>query len=224
MRERGPRSGESLRDLVYFPVVFNLFGIAIIGVLYAASPGHLVESDALNTVLYLGVFMTEWSLFYIVVRRLGIAGVRGLFERRRTKWLPSALVFISLNLLFTAYMYIALRSGRIPPWGRLNPFQVFFFLVLNPITAGVIEELIWRGYFIEKLLVAGKTEWSAIVVSSISFAFIHGFIVFEKLAVTFVFGVLAAAYYVRERNLPVLIASHIVVDVIAFGMPFIITA
>jgi len=51
-------------------------------------------------------------------------------------------------------------------------------------------------------------------------AFIHGFLIPDKLVVTFLFGTIAGGHYVRERNLPVLIASHVVLDVIAFWLPF----
>jgi len=102
--------------------------------------------------------------------------------------------------------------------GDLNAFHILFYLAINPITAGFVEELIWRGYFIEKLLATGRSELKSIVYSSISFAFIHGFIVLDKLVVTFLFGLIAGAYYVKERNIPVLIAAAIVVDVIAFAL------
>jgi membrane protease YdiL (CAAX protease family) len=99
---------------------------------------------------------------------------------------------------------------------------VFFFLVVCPLTAGFVEELIWRGYFLERLLSAGRGRWRAIALSSVSFAFIHGFFLPLKLAVTFLFGVIAGAYYHSERNLPVLMASHVALEVIAFGLPFLV--
>ena len=223
MFEEGVERDKSLRDLIYFPVVFNVVGLLAIGLLYALSPGHSVEPETLNTVLYLGVFITQWSLAYVVIRRLGIRGVRELIVPiKKLRWLPSILVFISLNALFTAYMVLGLKYGRIPPWGKLNLTQLVFYLVLSPITAGFVEELIWRCYFIEKLIATGRTKWRAIILSSISFAFIHGFLVIDKLAVTFLFGIIAGAYYVSERNLPVLMVSHVVLDVIAFGLPFFV--
>lgn len=125
-----------------------------------------------------------------MVKKLGILGVKGLIvPQKKFRLLPSIIVFISLNILFTAYMVLALTFGRIPPWGNLNSLQLVFFVVLNPITAGFVEELIWRGYFIERLLAMGKTEWKAIIFSSISFASIHGILVFDKIIVTFVFGI-----------------------------------
>lgn len=208
-----------LRDLVYFPVAYNLVGLIIVFLLFVFSPEHVVAPEILNGVLYLGVVVTHWVLFYVIVRRLGIDGVRELIEpKKRPRWLPSILVFILLNALFISYMVLALMYGRIPPWGNVDAPQILFYIVINPLTAGFVEELIWRGYFVEKLIAIGRTEWRAIVYSSISFAVIHGFIIVDKLVVTFIWGIIAGAYYVRERNIPFLMATHIVVDVIAFWL------
>ena len=207
------------RDLACFPIVYNVVGFAVISILYVVSPGYLIEPEKMNLALYFGVVTTHWSLFYVIIRRLGTSGVKKLtVPKKETRWLPSIFVFVSLNMLFTGYMMLALIFDRIPPWGHVDAPQFIFYVVINSVTAGFVEELIWRGYFIEKLLASRKTEWKAIVYSSVSFAFIHGVIVIDKLAVTFLFGLIAGAYYVKERNLPVLMATHVIVDVIAFWL------
>lgn len=210
---------KSLRDMIYFPIIYNVVGLFGASMLYFISAERVVEPEVLNTVLYLGVVITHWSLFYVIMRRLGIGGIKQIIiPKKKMRWSPSILVFAALNTLFTSYMILALVYGRIPSWGNLNAFHILFYIVINPITAGFVEELIWRGHFIEKLLATGRSELKSVVYSSISFAFIHGVILWDKLIVTFIFGVIAGAYYVKERNIPVLIATHIVVDVIAFAL------
>jgi len=217
--EKSAGKDRSLRDLIYFPVVYNVVGLITVVMLYAVSPEHFVAPETLNAALYLGVVTTHWSIFYVIARRLRREGIKDLVvPKKKFRWLPSILAFVSLNVLFTTYMILALAYGRIPPWGKPDLPQLFFYIVLNPITAGFVEELIWRGYFIEKLLATGKTERKAIIYSSVSFAFIHGFTIPDKLVVTFLFGLIAGAYYVKERNLPVLMVSHVLIDVIAFGL------
>jgi len=217
--EKSAGKDRSLRDLIYFPVLYNVVGLITVIMLYAVSPEHFVVPEILNAALYLGVVTTHWSLFYVIARRLRREGIKDLVvPKKKFRWLPSILAFVSLNVLFTAYIILALAYGRITPWGKPDLPQLFFYLALNPITAGFVEELIWRGYFIEKLLAMGKTERKAITYSSVSFAFIHGFTLPGKLVVTFLFGLIAGAYYVRERNLPVLMVSHVVLDVIAFSL------
>jgi len=225
MPEIHPRRIESLRDLICFPVAYNAVGLALLAALYTASPGQAPETETSNIVLYTGVLMTHWSLAYVVARRIGKEGVIELIRpKKRTNWPAAALVFAALNALFTSYIYLGVRAGRIPLMASTGIIQTIFYLVLIPLTAGVVEEILWRGYFIERLLASGRTEPKAILLSSVSFAFIHGFFLMDKILITALFGVIAGLYYVRERNLLVIMATHVVVDVIAFSLPFYLRA
>jgi membrane protease YdiL (CAAX protease family) len=221
MSEKSSRRVGSFRDLIYFPVAYNAVGLVLLAALYVASPGHSPGAETLNVVLYTGVLITHWTLAYIVARRIGAEGVRELIRpKKRVNWLAAALVFAALNALFTSYIVLGLRTGRIPLMVGPSIPQAIFYLVVNPLTAGVVEELVWRGYLIEGLLASGRTEPKAFLLSSISFAFIHGFFLVDKIVVTTLFGIIAGLYYVRERNLPVLMATHVALDVIAFSLPF----
>jgi len=214
---------ESLRDLVYFPLLFNVIGIVSIGLLYAISFGSTIDWRQLNFVLYLLVFVIEWLLAFMVIRRLRRLEVplkEFIMPRKKFRWIPAFLVFVSLNALFTLNILYPLIP--IPPMKDLNSFQLLFFLMLSPITAGFVEELIWRGYFIKKLLAKGYNKWKTILFSSVSFAFIHGFFIPDKLIVTFLLGLIARIYYVRERNLVVLMGAHLMFDVIAFALKILV--
>lgn len=209
------------RDLVYFPIVYYVISLFFVVLLFVISPEYLADYEELNIVLYSAVFITHWLLAFLVIRRLkrqGLSLREFIAPKKKTRIFPAILVFVSLNALFTAYMILALTYGRIQPWYNLNAFQFVYFVVAQPLTAGFVEELIWRGYFIEELLRMGNSEWGSIIFSSISFAFIHGFWVVDKLVVTFLFGIIAGAYYVRERNLVVLMVSHVTLDIVAFAL------
>lgn len=216
-----PEKDKTWRDLIYFPIIYYVTSLFFVVLLFAISPEYLADYEKLNTVLYSAVFITHWLLAFLVIRRLkrkGLSLKEFIAPKKKTKILPAILVFVSLNVLFTAYMILALTYGRIQPLRNLNAFQLVYFVVAQPLTAGFVEELIWRGYFIEKLLRIGNSEWRPIIFSSIAFAFIHGFWVVDKLAVTFLFGIIAGAYYVRERNLVVLMVTHVTLDIIAFAL------
>ncbi len=211
------------RDLLYFPIMYYVISLFSVVLLFAISPDYLTNYEELNIVLYSAVFITHWLLAFLVIRRLKRQGVslkKFIAPKKKTRIFPAILVFISLNVLFTAYMILALTYGRIQPWRNLDVFQLVYFVVAHPLTAGFVEELIWRGYFIENLLRMGNSEGRSIIFSSISFALIHGFWVVDKLAVTFLFGIIAGAYYVRERNLVVLMVTHVTLDIVAFALAF----
>jgi membrane protease YdiL (CAAX protease family) len=221
MSENSSRRTGSLRDLIYFPVAYNAVGLVLLAALYATSLGHAPDAETLNAVLYTGVLVTHWTIAIIVTRRIGLEGVKELiWPKKRTSWPAAVLIFAALNALFTAYIVLGLRTGRIPTMAGPSIPQVVFYLVVNPLTAGFVEELVWRGHLIEGLLASGRTETKSILLSSVSFAFIHGFFLVDKIIVTTIFGAIAGLYYIRERNLPVLIATHVTLDVIAFSLPF----
>ena len=213
--------GKYRRDLALFPIVFNAVGLPIIFLLYAVSPGYYVDPGTLNTVVLASLFPPWWGFAFLVIRRLKQKDVsikEYIMPRGKFNLLPALLLFVLLNFLFDGYMVVALMYGRIPRMTDLHPLQIVFLLLLVPLTAGFTEELIWRGYLIDELLSAGNSETKAIIYSSVSFAFIHGFMLFDKLIVTFLFGMIAGLYYVRQRNLLVLMSTHVAVDVISYAL------
>ena len=221
MTEKTADKGKHRRDLALFPIVFNLVGLPIIFLLYAVSPGYYVDPGTLNTVVLASLFPPWWGFAFLVTRRLkqkGLSIKECIMPKSKFNLLPALLLFVLLNFLFEGYMVVALMYGRIPPMTDLHLLQIVFFLLLVPLTAGFTEELIWRGYFIDELLSAGNSETKAIIYSSVSFAFIHGFLLFDKLIVTFLFGMIAGLYYVRQRNLLVLMSTHVAVDVISYAL------
>jgi membrane protease YdiL (CAAX protease family) len=128
------------------------------------------------------------------------------------------LVFVALNAVFGIYTAYLWRTGTMRTYHGLSPWQIVFLLSVTPLTAGLVEECIWRGYIIPSVETRGRARWAAILLSSISFALIHGVFLPIRLLVTFVWGVIAGFYYTRERTLVPLIVTHVVVDVWSFGL------
>lgn len=221
MNGKNAKKEGSLRDLVYFPIIFNVVGLPVILLMYALSPEHSVDSGTLNTAVLASLFVPWWLLTFVIIRRLKRQGVdirEFISPKKKFNSFSAILIFVVLNTLFQAYMIVSVTYGRIPPMTNLHPLQIVFFIALVPLTAGITEELIWRGYFIDKLLASGRSETKAIIYSAISWSFIHGFFLPDKIAVTFLFGVIAGFYYLRQRNLLVLILTHTTVDVISYAL------
>ena len=211
----------SLRDLIYFPLLFNVVGLGLIGLLYAILPQVMVEYNQMMFNMYFLVFLTEWILAFFLTRRLrdkGITITQLALPKKKTRWLSAAAVFVSLNVLFIGYIVLAIWAGRIEPLSGLYSWQIVFLVVAAPLAAGIVEELAFRGYLIEESLRSGFSNQKIVLYSAASFALIHGFFVIDRMLVTFMFGLIAGFYYVRERNLPVLIFSHVIVDIVTFSL------
>jgi len=90
-----------------------------------------------------------------------------------------------------------------------------WLIVFTCITAGVTEELIFRGYIMTRLSLLFKNDYAAIVVSAIGFSALHyGYKSLHELIFAFLIGILYGAYYQKYRNIKVLIAAHFMVDFI----------
>jgi len=91
--------------------------------------------------------------------------------------------------------------------------MVFF----GAITAGVTEELIFRGYLVPRLELLFKNKYMPVIISALFFALMHyRYMSLTQTIFTFCFGVVFAIHYQWYRNIKVLILTHALVDLMAF--------
>ncbi|MCO5945725.1 CPBP family intramembrane glutamic endopeptidase [Mucilaginibacter flavidus] len=89
-------------------------------------------------------------------------------------------------------------------------------LILTAVTAGITEELIFRGYLVPRLEVLFKNKYMPVIISSLAFGLIHyryhslGEVIFATL-----FGVVFAIHYQWYRNIKILIITHACVDFVS---------
>lgn len=91
----------------------------------------------------------------------------------------------------------------------------FWLLLFTSISAGVIEELIFRGYLVPRLEIVFNNKIAAIVISSFLFGILH--FSYGTLAQAFgpmAFGVVLAVQYQKYRNIKIMIISHFLWDLI----------
>jgi membrane protease YdiL (CAAX protease family) len=95
-------------------------------------------------------------------------------------------------------------------------FPVVLYLA---ITAGIVEEIFFRGlpllYVIERFPAKIPTR-TYVVTTALLFGSIHWENGGHEVVATFIYGVLAAAYYVKLRDLWPLIGAHALIDVWEF--------
>jgi hypothetical protein len=91
-------------------------------------------------------------------------------------------------------------------------------LILSCITAGVVEEMIFRGYLIPRFEILFRNGFWAVIVSALLFGLAHyqyGTIsnIIFPLAVGLIFGF----YYLKYKNLKVLIIIHFFIDLFSLS-------
>jgi uncharacterized protein len=90
-------------------------------------------------------------------------------------------------------------------------------LVFSAITAGITEELVFRGYILSRLSVFFKNRHLPAFISALLFSATHlTYKTLSELIFTFLIGVIFAYHYQKYRNIKVVIIVHFLVDLIAF--------
>jgi membrane protease YdiL (CAAX protease family) len=211
-------------------LVLNIGAIVLFGTYYAllaTRPSAVanLSSSEVQFYAYVLVFAVEWVFALLLIRQTASGGkhLRTLIAPGGQIWafrkLPAVVIFLVFNAALAGYVLITSAvHGGWPRFPELVAWQRAFMLLALPITAAFCEELIWRGHLIPQLEARGRTQAAAILLSAISFACIHGVFFPDKLLLTFVLGVAAGVYYVKERNLIPLMVSHWVADVWTFAL------
>lgn len=89
----------------------------------------------------------------------------------------------------------------------------YFLLFFTCVTAGITEELIFRGYLLPRLELLFKNKIPAIIISSILFGLLHiGYGTLLNVIGPIVIGLVFAIQYEKYRNIKILIICHFLWD------------
>jgi len=90
-----------------------------------------------------------------------------------------------------------------------------WLIVFTCLTAGITEELIFRGYIMTRLSLLFRNNYMPVILSAVAFSALHyGYKSLHELIFAFLIGILFGAYYQKYRNIKVLIAAHFMIDFI----------
>jgi membrane protease YdiL (CAAX protease family) len=94
---------------------------------------------------------------------------------------------------------------------RHRPFLILFI----SFTAGVTEEIIFRGYILTRLSFLFANKYVPVIISSVLFSALHyKYHSPREFIFTFLIGVIMSVHYQKYGNIKPLIAVHILIDVI----------
>jgi membrane protease YdiL (CAAX protease family) len=87
-------------------------------------------------------------------------------------------------------------------------------LLLGVLTAGITEEVLYRGYPIERITEITGNKWLAVLISVIAFVLPHiaGWNLTHIVAVVIPLGIVLSGLYLWKRNLIFNMIVHIVID------------
>lgn len=181
-----------------------------------ASPSHLK--------LYLGGIAAELALIWYI--RLGVRkqgkGLRelvGPWPASPSGW--AAEIVIGLLFAVTAhYLMQVARAGvgLVPDHTSMllprGAFEMLLWVVLS-VTAGVAEELAFRGYLQKQFTAWLRSPVAAGLAQATIFGISHGYQGAKPILITAVFALLAVALTLWRRNLYSAMIGHAAIDIFA---------
>jgi uncharacterized protein len=149
------------------------------------------------------VLLTWW------LRRNGFGlGDLGLWKR------PVAWAVIVSLVFAVAYGALTATNPGLRPYLGLHDF-LKVEAVVAAIVAGVVEEVVSRGYFMFELQRARIPPWQQIVASGLIFGIAHfNYSIYGVASATVLGLVFASIYHSGRRSLAPVIAGHSVIDLI----------
>ncbi len=141
--------------------------------------------------------------------------------RRRT--IIMLLGYFALAIIIFAFIELTLANSVINQ-NKLQNISNFFpkttgqrlLFILSVPTAAFCEEIIYRGFLINRWMTIGCNRWLAVLMAGLSFVFIHGYHAYNQFWFYYIpaliFGIL---FIVLKRTLSVNIGIHLLIDLSA---------
>lgn len=177
--------------------------------------------EILILIIFLGIFIyalrffsigIDEKYFYLIIILYFIFRLRNYFGEFKSDVenifskvsFREILGIVFLNIFFSYGMLYLARFGEsflsIKSLGLVGAGTLFSIVIVSPI----VEELIFRGVFLNKLKLVVPTLF-AVLISSLLFAALH---TFGSIFSAFIFGVCVSILYLKTENILVAIFTH----------------
>ncbi|HEX7324982.1 MAG TPA: CPBP family intramembrane glutamic endopeptidase [Rhodanobacteraceae bacterium] len=201
----------------------------IVGILLALVPINVVVAIRADAWLShhtgipsaLCMVILEWILIAVVLGYVAIVERRplGSIGFRRPGWktplyalIAAVVMTVGISILVTAVFPLLHLSFNAAANAKLVALP-FWQRVLLVLTAAIGEEVLFRGYPIERIHELTGNRWFAGVVSCAAFTYAHlGYWGWTQLIVAGFGGVVLTLLYIWQRNLPCNMFAHFLTD------------
>jgi uncharacterized protein len=179
-------------------------------------------------ILYGSTIVFQWVLVVLVVWRCSVRGLT-LADLGFSQPLSSELLFLTAagSIFLGSFQWFNLRrvsrmSGPIPDFmrklaERVLPAGKWEFLpyCALAVTAGICEEILYRGFAMSALSRVGISSWAVVILTSILFGFAHTYQGRSGVVGTGLMGLAFGTVRVVTASLFPVMVWHTVVDLVA---------
>ena len=199
-------------------LVALLLGFSLLGSL---RPAHRAL-DQHHVMQYLATLGWEWRLAALVLWGIRLRGVslRQLLGTRRPAlrdwrddfilaaafWLAASIVLATLGIIFQR-AHLPTPEKTITQIAPQNALQLFLWIALS-ISAGICEELVFRGYLLRQFASFGHRLYAGVVISSLIFGVAHGYEGASGMIAITVYGALFCLLAIRRGSLRAGMIAH----------------
>jgi uncharacterized protein len=198
-----------------FLLIFILAIFVALGVHWQNGPTStqdLVQKHQSSLPLYLSLIAGEWLLVYLVWSGLKHGNkikVKDLIEGKWNNWkkilfdiglgVSFWIVWIGVERIVKYFLGpdAAKSVNTLLPQGYLE----IMVWILVSISAGVCEEIVYRGYLQRQLLALTGSSFIAVLIQGIIFGISHGYQGLKQVIVISVFGVIYGALAIWRKSL-----------------------
>lgn len=181
-----------------------------------------IENIEVDRILSLSAFWGIFLVIYLYAKFVEKEKFMLFSEEKKS----AKFYILSAILLPIAFLTIAVITSKILSslgfsLGGERPYNDFYqekplYIWLTAFTAGICEELIFRGYILSRLTKICKSNAVVVIISAVLFSLAHyNYGTLVMLINPFWFGLISSIFYLKYKNIKALIIAHILIDLIA---------
>lgn len=208
----------SIRPITVIGILIGFFGVPLVIFLFSLyAPDDYTDAFVLHKEAW--IFIVTGLLLLLIIKgeKRGLHSI-GLHNRH---WLRSFRDSVILTIiLFIALIICALILQQFDiPIGGEEAYKYesisLWTMALVTIRAGIVEEICYRGYLIERLeKISNGNKWVFLILPVVVFALFHYSQGVSGFVISFVAGLILAIAYWKKRDLKANIIAHFLVDFI----------
>jgi membrane protease YdiL (CAAX protease family) len=180
---------------MYGPILWSIYHIFLTSLVY-----YFLKSEGESLKEIIGPFKNKILLMIMVFSLIGLSIV--LFQ---------IIEPIMSDVLYGQGMW----NQMINEYKRIPLTLAIYSILITPLTAGICEEIIWRGYLQTRLIHKFRNNsWVAILIQAILFGLWHSISIHTLF--TAIFGFIYGFIFMKTKKLIPIMVSHWLSDIISF--------
>jgi membrane protease YdiL (CAAX protease family) len=196
--------------LTYIPIVL---GHWIAG---ATTVPTVIQASSTDAFKYLSVVVAEWlelvGVWFVIRSGVRPRDLIGLAQSRKQLLIEVGLG-VGLGVVEASYSVLPILLKNAHPHSARLPGEAILAIAAS-LSAGVVEEIVYRGYLQRLVTAVFGNVWVAIALQAEAFAFAHLYEGGHAVGIIAIQSIVTGYVAYRLKNLRLVIVAHVTLDII----------